>query len=223
MRRTNSTRLTTVIMAVIVVTGIHTISLAQVNEHDLAERDGLLYRGESTEPYTGPVVGDQGLTGQVEAGKRTGEWIWRYDSGAKQWMTAYVDGQRVKSTGWHENGVVSSEMSFENGRPDGPHRQWDESGRLLHEVMYANGKQDGEEVLRNQDGALLYTANYTSGELDGEATWWYSEGRKRWETHYANGKRTGTWSQYDPDGNLLMESTWEDGELVSRNDPHREH
>lgn len=200
MRRINNRSLTRAVIATFVVIGIHNMSLAQVNEHDLEERDGLLYHGDDAEPYTGPVVGDDRLTGQVKAGKREGEWIWRYDSGANQYMMTYADGER-----------------------DGPRREWAKSGRLIHETWFANGKEDGKETLRTQDGDLLYTANHTSGELDGEVTWWYSEDRKRWETNYDKGKRTGTWSQYDPDGNLLMESIWMDGELVSRYNPHGEH
>lgn len=200
-----------------------TAGSAQVDESQLEQREGLWYLEDSEKPYSGPVAGGDGPTGEMKDGKRVGNWVWTYENGQPRFEMVYKDGTRVKGTGWHPNGRIESEMSFNEGMPNGPRRSWDQNGHLRHERFYVDGKLDGKETVRDHNGAVLYTAHHKDGEFDGEVVWWYVDGSPRWTTRYEAGVRTGTWSQLARDGHLLMESTWEAGELVSRHNPHEGH
>jgi antitoxin component YwqK of YwqJK toxin-antitoxin module len=196
---------------------------AQVANSQLEERDGLWYVKGGETPYSGPVAGDDGPTGEMKDGRRTGTWIWTYEDGEKQFEMVYDNGTRIKGTGWHANGKIESEMAFKDGIPNGPRRSWDDEGHLRHEEFFVDGKRNGRETVRDQNGAVLYTADYKDGEPDGEVVWWYADGTPRWTTHYEAGARSGRWSQMAPDGELMMESTWDAGKLVSRDNPHEGH
>ena len=200
-----------------------TVVSAQVPESELEQRDGLWYLRDSDRPYTGRVAGGDGPTGTLKDGKRVGKWVWAYENGQPRFELLYRDGTRLKGTGWHPNGKIESEMSFEDGLPNGPRRRWDENGHLRHERFYIGGKLDGKETIRDHNGAVLYTAHHKAGELDGEVIWWYPDGSPRWTTQYEAGVKTGTWSQWAPDGDLLMESTWKADRLIGRRNPRKGH
>ncbi len=196
---------------------------AQIRLNDLELRDQLLYEPGSDTPYTGPVTDNGTTVGQVEAGKRMGEWVWYSPQGDREFMVVYEDGVRIRSMGWHPNGQRETEWTFKNGQPDGTMRSWDRHGTLRQERVMVAGLLQGSYQIWDHHGNLLYSATYTNGELDGPATWWHTNGNKRWETHYAAGEKTGTWEQRDTDGSLRMRTEWENGILVSRHNPHANH
>lgn len=196
---------------------------AQVLQSNLEEREGLWYEKGSNTPYSGQVTEPDRMEGQIENGKRIGEWVWYDSAGHREFLMVYENGERVRAIGWHPNGQQESEETYKDGQRDGLMRQWDDNGLLRQEQAFQAGKPHGTSTLWDHTGALLYTAEYKEGALHGPAIWWYSEDQKRWETHYAMGERTGIWSQYDPDGDLRMQSTWDQGTLVSRHNPHADH
>lgn len=199
------------------------VANAQVLQTDLEEREGMWYEKGSDTPYSGQVTEPDRMEGQIEDGKRIGEWVWYAPEGHREYMMVYENGERVRAMGWHPNGQKESEMTYKNDQRDGPMRQWDDNGLLRQEQAFQAGEPNGTNTLWDHTGALLYTAEYKEGALHGPVIWWYGEDQKRWETYYDMDERTGTWSQYDPDGDLRMQSTWNQDTLVSRHNPHADH
>jgi antitoxin component YwqK of YwqJK toxin-antitoxin module len=76
------------------------------------------------------------------------------------------------SVGFHDNGVLKYETSFNNGNFHGPTKTWDDQGRLLSVGKYDNGNQEGPLVIYCEGGefAGLLSVNdfFINGELEGE-------------------------------------------------------
>ncbi|MAV64811.1 MAG: hypothetical protein CMG00_06450 [Candidatus Marinimicrobia bacterium] len=43
---------------------------------------------------------------------------------------------------WYENGVLKSEINYENDKLNGIARGWYENGQLMFEVNFINGKKE---------------------------------------------------------------------------------
>lgn len=196
---------------------------AQVPLDSLEVRDGLLYRPQATQPYTGMVTTDGRETGEAKQGMRTGPWVWYHGNGQAAQRVEYRSGERTRSVSWFDNGQKSYEATFQDGRPHGTTQEWSRDGVLKEEISYANGQRSGPHRVFDSAGLLLYGASYQGDVLSGSVIWWYPDGTKRWETSYVSGERDGTWTQYAPDGEAGMTSVWSAGRLVSRTDPHEGH
>lgn len=76
------------------------------------------------------------------------------------------------SVGFHDNGIVKFEVSFNNGEFHGPTKSWDDQGRLIHVGKYDNGKQEGPLIMYYEGGefaGLLEVCDfYINDELEGE-------------------------------------------------------
>ena len=46
------------------------------------------------------------------------------------------------SRNWHENGKLSNENTYADGKLNGSSRTWNEYSQLIHEVTYVEGKEN---------------------------------------------------------------------------------
>ncbi len=119
----------------------------------------------------------------------------------------YLPGTEVTFTGvavWNfASGKRKSELTFKDGRKDGPWTKWYEDGKKRAEGTYKDGRGDGLEVYWYSNGKKKEEYNYKDGEADGPATWWLDNGEKEWEATYRAGE-------------LIAEKKWDKhGKLIS--------
>ena len=127
-------------------------------------------------------------------------------------VTVFSTEKVVKT--YYPNGQLLSEISYKDGRRDGPCKYYWESNyfwkksKIKAKMHYKEGKQLG-----------LYTSYYENGQVEHQGTYKYSEqgvySRKDgvWKTYYENGQlrmesilKEGVqleWESYDAAGNLL--------------------
>ena len=72
---------------------------------------------------------------------------------------------KTKKETYHPNGLMSSELSFKNGKIHGLNRGWYEDGSKGFEYSYKNGKEDGLWISWDYDGNKEFEVIYKEGEL----------------------------------------------------------
>ena len=146
----------------------------------LQERDGVHYRKDTNEIYSGPVFNIKGKsTGYVKNGKWNGEFEFYHSNGQLNGIGSYKDrdGSDLGNTGipksgreglwkfYYENGQLSQEGTWKDGKPDGPFKWYYDNGQLKEEGTYNNGKRDGTWIYYDDDGQLREVETYKDGEL----------------------------------------------------------
>ena len=109
-----------------------------------------------------------------------GDWKFYYDNGNIMAEGSFLNGNGKKKnnitkipingrtgnwTGWHENGVKGSELSFKNGKKHGVQKNWYENGQKELQGEYENGKPVRTWSWWYFDGAPMQEGEYN---LDGK-------------------------------------------------------
>ena len=100
--------------------------------HDLVERDGIFYEGDSETPFTGTRKKFH-PEGQLEREAN-------FTDGKKEGLSTY----------YHPDGQLKIEGNWKDGKQEGLWTVYHPNGQLEKEGNYKNGKQDG-----------LWTVSYT--------------------------------------------------------------
>ncbi len=92
----------------------------------------------------------------------------------------------------HENGVMTQEAFWVDGKLNGPYRERHESGQLKVETAFQDGKRHGNFQEYGAGGRLRVEAGYQAGQLHGEFRQWYGSGNLQEVSHWVAGKKTGS-------------------------------
>lgn len=177
-----------------------------------------------TATWTGSCTGDKGegegaLTfaggyatefaeGQLEKGKRHGQWVLQYGSG-EVLEGPYANGNQVGR--WkvrYANGNVAEGL-LSNGRMTGRWVEREVDGDVV-ETPYVDDKKHGTEVRRWALGGVLETP-WVNGRRHGTEVL-RLRGVGVVETPWVNGKRHGTEVERDASGRVISEIQWINGE-----------
>jgi len=135
----------------------------------------------------------------------------------------------------YENGVVSSEGTMRNGKPDGFWRTYFSSGKLKTEGNRQNFQLDSTWKFYREDGTMERTINYQQdvkrgieqihdekGNVieeytnennlhNGTARWYYDSGQVKKNFQISNNKEEGKAIEYDRDGRIITLITYKSG------------
>ena len=99
--------------------------------------NGLLYKKEINEIFTGNVTGIQ--NGKVVDGLKEGEWKGFYENGNLLWSGFYNNGLNVsKWIEYHNNGKVFTIGHYDNGKKIGVWSFYDKHGKKIADEIYKN-------------------------------------------------------------------------------------
>ncbi len=87
------------------------------------------------------------------------------------------------------------------------------NGGKKGEITWQNGKENGPVIYYYPDGRKSYEANYQEGKKHGYATVWYPNGQKQWQTVFREGLTHGLWREWYSDGKKKFEANYGDGKL----------
>jgi antitoxin component YwqK of YwqJK toxin-antitoxin module len=156
--------------------------LPEVPASELARRDGLLYRGRQTEPFTGFMLE-------------------KYPGGVLKSRSmvrgGVLDGL---SEGWHTNAQLQVRESFKKGMSHGLREKWLENGTKISEGNIVEGKHEGIFRRWHENGALAEEVAMQHGEPEGLSRAFYPSGYLKARALIKNGKVVETQSW--PDGQL---------------------
>ena len=134
---------------------------------------------------------------------------------------------------FYEDGTVSSEGYFKNGKPDGYWKTffpsgelksegfrkntlldsiwnfYSEEGILLKQINYEKDKFEGTTKIFNKEGFLVKEENYHIGKKEGYTFTFYKNGSLKSKTPYLEGKKEGYAFEYDKDGKVVRVSRYE--------------
>ena len=109
----------------------------EIDFDQLEYKDGLLYKQEINEIFTGDVTGIQ--NGKVVNGLKEGEWKGFYENGNLLWSGFYSKGLNVsKWIEYHNNGKVFTVGHYKNGKKIGVWSFYDKKGKKIAEEIFHN-------------------------------------------------------------------------------------
>lgn len=153
--------------------------------------------------------------GRWEDGRRVGEWAWSYESGGPMKQGRFENGER---TGlwreWYRDETLRREGAFRDGRPHGEWREWHPDGELGGITEYADGEREGTWIAYREDGSLETRVQYRDDVLHGEAERRHPNGALQWRGRFEDGEREGPWRFERPDGTALGEGRYAGGQRV---------
>lgn len=112
-----------------------------------------------------------------------------FASGAKRTAFYERDGERVGFRCWNEDGSLAMEYGVRGGVMHGPFRTYWDNGQISEEATYVDGKEHGVTRQYDADGALI--GSYTMEHGTGVDLWFDCAGVLSEERHYLDGKRHG--------------------------------
>jgi len=139
---------------------------------------------------------------------------------------------------YYPNGVLSSEGTLRNGKPDGYWKAYHENGKLKSEGNRRNFELDSLWKFYGPEGNLLVEINYSAGKKNGLKTTWLDkeivrenfrqdikEGYTRYyyrnekikqEIPFVKGLEQGYGKEYGPDGTIITLTEYKRGFIVDR-------
>lgn len=119
----------------------------------------------------------------------TGKAVELYENGNVSLEGEFQNGKaNGEETWWFENGNKNSLVTFLDGVRHGPHLVWYESGQLQIDVCYTHGKRDGRHAVYYESGQVRSEAHFSGEQLEGTYTTWYENGSKRSERVFQTGQ-----------------------------------
>lgn len=85
---------------------------------------------------------------------------------------------------------------------------YDENGKITLEMQYKDGKLDGLTRSYFSTGDTYWEENYTKGELNGKTVRYYKNGNIKQSDVFINGIKEGPDQSYDKEGHLIEEVMW---------------
>ncbi len=152
----------------------------------------LVYRGDSTVPFTG-------IFGYVSLDK-------------VQFYETYVDGLLDGETVWFsENGIKMVSENYKKSKLNGEQRSYYENGKLKSIVNYSNDKIDGV-VFYDKNGKEKYKSIFKNGT--GNWKYYWTNGNLFEEGKYVNYKKDGVWKRYTESGKVDTVYEYKNGRLI---------
>jgi hypothetical protein len=116
-----------------------------VDNVQLHERDHIMYRIKSEDPYSGLCFeyfdnGQKGVSGAYLNGLKNGLWEYWYSNGVKKIRGNYVS--QLKSglwEYWYPNGKIKNELQYKDNEMDGKCIWYFENGRIKKEAIFKKG------------------------------------------------------------------------------------
>ena len=138
-----------------------------------------------------------------------------------------------KNIFYYENGKISSEGNFKNGKPEGLWKTYFETGELksignrknslldsvwnfynkegvlLKSINYKNDLFEGVTKNYNTEGFLVKTENFIAGKKEGFTYTFFENGNIKSKTNYINNKKEGLAFEYNLEGAPVRISRYE--------------
>lgn len=115
---------------------------------------------------------------------------------------------------YYENGRISEEWPFKDGKIEGWRRHYDENGNLTEEVFYRNSVANGLSREYHPNGRVKVERRYADGEPDGGLQEFDENGKLLRKCRYVNGKLNGPAWEYFSNGVAQAEMVFKDDEMV---------
>ena len=111
----------------------------------------------------------------------------------------------------HDEIHLRTEVSFKDGKLDGPWKMYYPNGKLMWVKLFKDGELEGAAKGYYEDGKLGEETIFLNGKPEGVFKSYYQNGKLKEEKNYINGKEEGPWKEYYENGNLEVEGNYKNG------------
>lgn len=168
-------------------------------------------QGKSEDYYSYPANAIKTIA-HYDKGTLTGE-MTNYHRNGKVEESGSFNAEGFRIGVWktfYDDGAISEEDAYNNGKLDGVSKNYDPTGKLTEEFTYKKGiLQEYKAFAPN--GAIVYQ-NKKDGKNNYSATLYYSNGNMKREGRVENGDRTGEWIEYDKNGLIISKTNYVEGD-----------
>jgi len=170
-----------------------------------------------------------------EAGKKTGHWVHKNQSGGKKSEGKYIQGLKDGKWTFFQKDLTEI-TTYKAGKKHGPHEQTYKISKVVAEKgNYLEDVKDGEWIKKRSDNQIISigsydkgkkhgswkqyatkerisSGEYVQGKKSGEWTEWQLD--KKHEGTYSNGIQDGLWTTFDSKDEKIMAGTYSKGRRV---------
>lgn len=204
-----------------------------IDFNEIFLEDGLVYRNESDNPYTGYVKvskdgGDTILLSYYSDGLRDDLWVEYYDQIERskdyedrtfdkpiksETYTLYEKGKLVNGVinEYFEDGTLKEEINYNNGKKHGIQKKFKRDGEISGIVSFNNGELHGRCESYYSDGTLSKVENYKNDLHHGLFEWFYENGQLESFENYKNGLDHGETKGFYENGQLSFVGNFKNG------------
>lgn len=115
---------------------------------------------------------------------------------------------------YYETGILKSEGNRKNFQLDSLWRFYNEEGKLTMEISYKEGKKNGYRITHNPTG--ISKENFVNDVKQGYSYLLDTTGRVTMEIPFVDGLENGLAREFDREGNIIQLITYKKGYVVSR-------
>jgi len=98
--------------------------------------------------------------------------------------------------------IVKKMVRMGNKLVPGYQTEYFENGQISKEGPYKNGKRDGLWKTYYKTGELWSEIYFNNGQPDSNTTAYYPNGKIRYQGFYTKGQKSGTWKLFKEDGSI---------------------
>jgi len=139
---------------------------------------------------------------------------------------------------YYKNGVISSEGSMKDGKPDGYWKSYNETGKLKSEGNRKNFELDSTWKFYNDENKLILEVNYRNGKKnglkisyldketirenfrddikEGYTKYYYANGKLKSEVPFVKGLEQGLSKEYSQEGDIITLTEYKRGFVIDR-------
>lgn len=192
-----------------------------IDNDQLTNRNGIMYKINSSTPYTGKAF-KKYSNGQYKSkrsytnGRNSGTWIEYFDNGQIQSKTGFAKGNlNGLSERYKRNGQLIERVTYKNGAPDGLEERYYDNGQLQSKINYSQGAYHGRLEKFSKNGDYIEIAHYKMAKKHGEFVLNHRNGAPKERSNYVNGKQVGKYTEYWNSGKKkLSYTTKENGKYI---------
>ena len=120
---------------------------------------------------------------------------------------------------YFDDGVTSSELTYENSNWNGDVTEYHANGNKRHEGTYAKGHAQGTMTFHHANGQLQGSGEVSDSQKNsfdhivyqGEWTWYRDTGNKEWEGAYQDSNWDGRITSFHGNGKAYIDATYSNG------------
>ena len=147
---------------------------------------------------------------QFRDGKKTGENL-RYYPNSKIETREVVSGSgiEVKEQNYSTDGLLVSEKSFKNSKPEGKWTFYQSNGKDPSIIeFYLDGRLHGTRTTYHHNGKKALEQTYQFNLITGTVRQFREQGSLEWECEYRNSRMHGPFTSYFPSGKVQEQGSY---------------
>lgn len=137
------------------------------------------------------------------------------DKNGKEKPMIPIQKEQGKITAYYDNGKVSREMEYFNGKLVNEYKAYYYSGQLENEISFDEGEYHKKYIEYYENGNLKKDTQYAYGLKHGYEKTYHENGKLKQHDNYISNVKSGASKIYNKKGKLIKEVTYYNGQVLN--------